>query len=362
MDNTILNAITPAILRSVYQAPWQVFISHGEITTHFPGVGSSSRPWSSREMDFPCHTSSPLVSTSARPDAPVSGVSHAVLEQRKALPARRGLKQLDLAQTLERIAARGPADSMKAKARLVENEMRAHGGLMTRGALASYRAKKRDPVRGTYRGYEIISMPPSSSGGIALIEMLNVLEGFDLTAAGAGSAQNVHLVVETMRRAFADRAQHLGDPDFNPAMPIERLTPGVCLCRHYAKQFRPERASFRPRHFTWPAESRGDDHVSVVDPSATPWRSHTRWKSYGSGIVVPGAGFLLNNEMGDFNAAPGLTTTNGLIGTAPNLAAPGKRMLSSMTPTIVDQRRQAASWSPAAREDGRLSIRCCRRF
>jgi len=179
-------------------------------------------------------------------------------------------------------------------------------------------------------------MPPISSGGVALLEMLNVLEGFNLRANGPASAANAHLIVETMRRAFADRAQHLGDPEFNRDMPIARLT-----SKDYAAALRKtislERASVSsPTNFTWSHESAETTHLSVVDSNRNAVAlTYTLEESYGSGIVVPGAGFLLNNEMGDFNAAPGLTTTNGLTGTAPNLAAPGKRMLSSMTPTIV---------------------------
>ena len=263
------------------------------------------------------------------------------------------LKQLDLARTLERIAARGPAGFYEGEtARLVEDEMKANGGLVTRGALASYQAKKRNPIRGTYRGYEIISMPPPSSGGAALIQMLNVLEGYDLRAAGAGSAQNVHLVVETMRRAFADRAAHLGDPDFNPAMPIERL-----ISREYASAVRRtinvNRASLSsPASFSWPVESHETTHVSIVDRARNAVAlTYTLEAWYGSKIVVPGAGFLLNNEMGDFNAAPELTTPQGLIGTAPNLTAPGKRMLSSMTPTMLtrDGRLFMVTGSPGGR-------------
>ena len=133
------------------------------------------------------------------------------------------LKQPDLARTLQRIAAQGPDGFYKgATAELVEKEMTAHGGLMTRQDLAAYQAKRRRPIRGSYRGYEVLSMPPTSSGGVALVQMLNVLEGFDLKASGFGSARTIHLVAESMRRAFADRARHLGDPEFNPQMPVER--------------------------------------------------------------------------------------------------------------------------------------------
>jgi gamma-glutamyltranspeptidase/glutathione hydrolase len=191
-------------------------------------------------------------------------------------------------------------------------------------------------LRGSYRGYEVLSMPPISSGGTALIQMLNVLEGYDLKAPGHGSAGAIHLVTEAMRRAYADRARHLGDPDFNPGMPIERLT-----SKDYAaalrRTIRPDRASVSsPASFEWPVESEETTHLSVVDAERNCVAlTYTLEAGYGSRIVVPGAGFLLNNEMGDFNAGPGLTDAEGLVGTEPNLAQPGKRMLSSMTPTIL---------------------------
>jgi gamma-glutamyltranspeptidase/glutathione hydrolase len=247
------------------------------------------------------------------------------------------LKQPDLARTLIRIAEQGPPGFYEGEtARLIEKEMAAHGGLITQGDLKNYRVKRREPIRGTYRDCEIISMPPSSSGGVALVEMLNVLEGFNLRRNGAGSVTNVHLIAETMRRAFADRARFLGDPDFNRDMPVTQL-----ISKDYALTLRKSillaRASVSsPTKFTWSRESPETTHLSVVDSNRNAVAlTYTLEQSYGAGIVVPGAGFLLNNEMGDFNAAPGLTATNGLIGTPPNVVAPGKRMLSSMTPTIV---------------------------
>jgi gamma-glutamyltranspeptidase/glutathione hydrolase len=179
-------------------------------------------------------------------------------------------------------------------------------------------------------------MPPVSSGGTLVIEMLNILEGFDLGASGFGAASTVHRVAEAMRRAYADRARHLGDPEFNPRMPLRRL-----LSKEYAAELRAtmkaERASVSaPDRFEWPRESPQTTHVSAVDAARNAVSlTYTLEDSYGAKIVVPGAGFLLNNEMGDFNAGPGLTDAQGLIGTEPNLAAPGKRMLSSMAPTIL---------------------------
>jgi gamma-glutamyltranspeptidase/glutathione hydrolase len=245
--------------------------------------------------------------------------------------------QPDLARTLSRIAEGGPAGFYEGEtARLIEQDMAAHGGLITRADLQAYKPERRVPLRGTYRGHEVLSMPPISSGGTALIQMLNVLEGYDLAANGWGSAQNAHLMIEAMRRAYADRARHLGDPAFNPSMPIARL-----ISKEYAASLRatirPDRASVSsPSSFEWPAESGETTHFSVVDADRNAVSlTYTLEAGYGSKIVVAGAGFLLNNEMGDFNAGPGLTDAAGLIGTEPNLAAPGKRMLSSMTPTIV---------------------------
>ena len=249
------------------------------------------------------------------------------------------LAQPDLAVTLERIAAQGPAGFYDGETALaIEREMAANGGLITRDDLRAYRAVRRPPIAGRYRGYDIVSMPPPSSGGVVMLEVLRILEGYDLRGMGAGSANAVHHMAEAMRRGFADRAQHLGDPDANPQMPIARL-----LSPEYAEAQRrtinPARASVSSAaSFTWPAEGNETTHVSVVDANRNAVAmTYTLEDAYGSKITVPGAGFLLNNEMGDFNAGPGLTDATGLIGTAPNLAAPGKRMLSSMTPTIVSR-------------------------
>jgi gamma-glutamyltranspeptidase/glutathione hydrolase len=270
-------------------------------------------------------------------------------------PYRAGetFRQPDLARTLARIAERGPAGFYEGEtAELIEREMAAHGGLMTQADLAAYRAVRRTPLTGTYRGYDIISMPPISSGGAAVIQMLNILEGYDLSLSGAGSATTTHLIIEAMRRAYADRAQYLGDPAFNPSLPIDRLT-----SKDYAEALRhtinvEQASASSPDTFVWPTEGHETTHVSVVDGARNAVSmTYTLEQGYGSKITVPGAGVLLNNEMGDFNAAPGLTTETGLIGTDPNLAEPGKRMLSSMTPTIVarDGRFVMATGSPGGR-------------
>jgi len=247
------------------------------------------------------------------------------------------LRQPDLARSLERIADHGPAGFYEGEtARLIAQEMAANDGLITLDDLKAYTAKRRTPLTGTYRGYGVVAMPPPSSGGIAVIQILNTLEGYDLAAAGPGSARNAHLMSEAMRRAFADRARHVGDPDFNPDLPVARL-----ISKEHAAALRrtinPARASrSSPESFEWPYESQETTHFSVVDAQRNAVAlTYTLEYGYGSRIVVPGAGFLLNNEMGDFNAAPGLTDDKGLIGTRPNLAQPGKRMLSSMSPTLL---------------------------
>ncbi len=263
------------------------------------------------------------------------------------------LKQPDLARTLERIANQGPAGFYEGEtAMLLEKEMKANGGLITREDLKNYQAKQRAPIKGTYRGHEIIGMAPPSSGGISVQLMLNMLESTELKATGYGSAQNLHLIAESMRRAFAERAQHLGDPDFVKTMPIERL-----ISKQYAAELRktisPNKASkSSPTTFTWATESDETTHFSIVDAQRNAVAvTYTLEYGYGSRIVAPGTGFLLNNEMGDFNAGPGLTTEDGLIGTEPNLARPGKRMLSSMSPTIVakDGKLVMVTGSPGGR-------------
>lgn len=247
------------------------------------------------------------------------------------------LRQPDLARSLQRIADQGPAGFYEGEtAQLIEKEMKANGGLITMGDLKAYEAKKRGVVKGTYRGYEIIGMPPPSSGGMAVVQMLNVLEGYDLKANGYGSARNIHLTTEAMRRAFADRARYLGDPDFVKDIPLGMLT-SKDYAANLRKTINPNRASKSAvGSFTWPTESMETTHLSIVDAQRNAVSlTYTLEYGYGSRIVVPGAGFLLNNEMGDFNAAPNLTDERGLIGTPANVTLPGKRMLSSMAPTII---------------------------
>lgn len=262
-------------------------------------------------------------------------------------------RQPDLANTLELIQNEGRDGFYKGKnARMLADFMRANGGIITEEDLAKYEAVEREPVRGTYRGYEIVGMPPPSSGGVAIIEMLNILEGFDLGAYGHNSAQYMHLLTEAMRRAYADRAEHLGDPDFNEGMPLQRL-----LDKDYAASLRASidmnKASVSDENgFANIYESEDTTHFSVVDKDGNMVSlTYTLENSYGSRIVAEGAGYLLNNEMGDFNAVPGVTNRSGQIGTPPNLIEPEKRMLSSMAPTIVARDGQAlfAIGSPGGR-------------
>lgn len=249
-------------------------------------------------------------------------------------------KQPQLAETLKRIQKNGADGFYKGKtAELIEDFMKKNGGLITKEDLSMYEAEELEPVTGTYRGYEVVSMPPPSSGGVAIIEMLNILENYDIKSMGPNSAMSMHIMTEAMRRAFADRALHLGDPNFNPQMPVEEL-----ISKEYAKKVGAtielgmasvsDSANFSAAHLV--EESPETTHISIVDKEGNAVSlTYTLEASYGSRIVVEGAGFLLNNEMGDFNPIPGYTNSKGLIGTDPNLVAPQKRMLSSMTPTII---------------------------
>lgn len=246
-------------------------------------------------------------------------------------------RQPALAKSLRRIQRHGRKGFYEGEtARLITSEMQRNGGLITQKDLMAYQAVERVPVWGTYRDHQIISMPPPSSGGIALIQMLNILETFDFNAMGFGSARHLHLEIEAMRRAFADRARYLGDPDFNSDMPVTQLLSKQrgALLRESISLNRASKSD--EKTFNESVESNETTHYSVVDSHGNvAVVTYTLEGSYGSYIVPEGAGFLLNNEMGDFNPVPGITNREGLIGTAANLVAPEKRMLSSMTPTIV---------------------------
>ncbi len=247
------------------------------------------------------------------------------------------LVQKDLAKTLRLVAEHGPDGFYKgAVAELVAAEMRRGGGLITTADLAAYQAKERKPVHGTYRSYDVYGPPPPSSGGTCLVEMLNVLENFDLRRHGRFSAETLHLMIETMRRAYCDRARYLGDSDFV-------TIPDFLTSKDYARKLACsiDRCKATPsadlaRDIPLKGEGDSTTHFSVLDGDGMAVaNTYTLERSYGSRIVVPGAGFLLNNEMMDFNWFPGETTRSGGIGTEANQVAPGKRMLSSQTPTIV---------------------------
>lgn len=261
-------------------------------------------------------------------------------------------RQPNLAATLERIRTDGRDGFYTGRsAELIVAEMQRGNGIITMQDLALYQPRERTPVRGSYRGYEVISMPPPSSGGVAMVQMLNILEGYDLAALGHNSAAYVHHLAEAMRRAYRDRARFLADPDFVD-VPVERL-----ISKPYAATLRQEIDAERASEsatsdIELPAESDQTTHYSVIDGNGLAVSvTYTLEAGYGSKIVVTDGGFLLNNEMGDFNARPGLTTEGGLIGTQPNLARPEQRMLSSMTPAILarDGELVAVFGSPGGR-------------
>jgi gamma-glutamyltranspeptidase / glutathione hydrolase len=261
-------------------------------------------------------------------------------------------RQADLARTLGRIRDERPDGFYRGEtARLLVAEMQRGGGLIAMEDLELYQPRERAPIRGTYRGYEVISMPPPSSGGVAMVHMLNILEGFDLRGMGHNSAQYMHHLAEAMRLAYQDRARYIADPDFYD-VPVEQL-----ISKEYAAAQRRRINSTRATpssvaDLSLPAESDETTHYSVVDANGMAVSvTYTLEAGYGSKITVAGAGFLLNNEMGDFNARPCLTTEAGLIGTEPNLARPEQRMLSSMTPTILTRDGQlvAVIGSPGGR-------------
>jgi gamma-glutamyltranspeptidase/glutathione hydrolase len=250
-------------------------------------------------------------------------------------------KQPDLARTLTRIM-QDRRDGFYAgeTARLLAEEMRRGGGIISERDLAIYQAKERTPVVGEYRGYQVVSMPPPSSGGVAVVEMLNILEGYDLRSLGHNSPAYLHHLAESMRRAFRDRARFLADQDFVD-VPVHRLT-SEGHAQALRAEIDPARASASSIEDVAAAaaaqsrESPETTHYSVVDADGMAVSvTYTLEQGFGTGITVAGAGFLLNNEMGDFNARPGLTTEAGLIGTQANLARPEQRMLSSMSPAIL---------------------------
>ena len=243
----------------------------------------------------------------------------------------------DLARTLQQIAEQGPDAFYTGNiAEQLAAQMKRGNGIITMEDLAKYNATIRKPVRGTYRGYELFGSPPPASGGTCVVEALNILEPFNLKQHPRFSVRNMHLIAEAMRRSFCDRARHIADPDFTDVPP--HLTTKQYAAR-LAKSIQAERAtnseSLAPEIGLAP-ESPDTTHFSVIDGDGMAVsNTYTLEASWGSRIVVAGAGFLLNNEMGDFNWYRGVTNRAGRIGTEPNLIEPGKRMLSSQSPFIV---------------------------
>lgn len=249
------------------------------------------------------------------------------------------LVRRDLARTLTAIAEEGPDGFYKGQvAQAIADDMAANQGLITLEDLASYQVREREPAKGTYRGYEIHSMPPPSSGGVHLIQMLNMLETRPPYTPSGDSAEQLHFLAEVMRRAYADRSEHLGDPDFTE-VPVTGL-----VSKDYARSLMvgidPARAtsssSLGPADPFLFEESPDTTQVSVIDREGNMVSmTYTINLSYGSGIVVPGTGILLNNEMDDFSASPGFPNSYGLVGGEKNAIVARKRPLSSMTPTLL---------------------------
>ncbi|MBA3768153.1 MAG: gamma-glutamyltransferase, partial [Acidobacteria bacterium] len=267
------------------------------------------------------------------------------------------LRQPDLAATLARLQRFGPREFYKGRtARLIAADMEKHNGLVTLDDLRAYVAKERVPLRTTYRGYEVISIPPPSSGGTALIEMLNILEGYDLARLGWSSSEKYHVMTEAMRRAFADRAEYLGDMDF-VKVPVSGL-----IDKAYAAQRRstidPERASksteVRAGQPTG-SESMNTTHFTVVDAQGNAVsNTYTLNDLYGSGVVAKGTGVILSDTMDDFTARPGTPNMYGLIQGERNAIAPRKRPLSTQTPTFVLRKNGSLWFAVGARGGTRI--------
>jgi gamma-glutamyltranspeptidase/glutathione hydrolase len=246
-------------------------------------------------------------------------------------------KQPELAHTLSEIRDHGHDGFYQG---VVANEivrfMKENGGIITMEDLRRYTAVERKPIKGTYKGYDIYSMAPPSSGGVALIEMMNLMEVADLDAIEFNSTAYVHLVAEVMRRAFADRAEYLGDSDFNVDTPLEKLTSKAFAKKRFENIDMFRASVSDSTKFGQIYDGSSTTHLSVADAKGNAVSlTYTLEHSYGSGMGSSKLGFIFNNEMGDFNPKPGYTSTSGLVGTNPNLIQPEKRMLSSMTPTIV---------------------------
>jgi gamma-glutamyltranspeptidase/glutathione hydrolase len=249
------------------------------------------------------------------------------------------LRQPELAWTLREIAARGADGFYRGEvARRFAADMRANGGLITLEDLAAYRAVERPPLVGSYRGHAVYTMPPASAGGATLLQMLNMLERFDLKAAGAGSAQSLHLIAEAMKLGYADRYQHLGDTDFVRA-PVAGFT-SKAYAAERARLINPDRARNTPELMPAGAparyESPSTTHFSIVDGEGNAVsNTYTLGSDFGSGVSIQGAGFLLNNQMNNFSHEEAARARSGGLPAPLNALAPGKRMLSTMTPTMV---------------------------
>lgn len=248
------------------------------------------------------------------------------------------LVQPDLAKTLKRLAKHGPKEFYHGKtAELIAQEMRKQGGLITMEDLANYKVAEREVVTTTYRGYEVVSMPPTSSGGVHVAQMLNILEHHPVKQQGFGSAKNLHLLSETMKLAYADRSKYLGDPDHFD-IPVDGLTSKAyakALSQAISLSKATPSSEINPGNPA-PYESPDTTHFSVMDKFGNAVsNTYTLNFSYGSGIVIPGTGMLMNNEMDDFSSKPGVPNGFGLIGGEANAIQPTKRPLSSMTPTMI---------------------------
>lgn len=246
-------------------------------------------------------------------------------------------KQIELANTLTEIRDYGHDGFYKGfVAKEIVRFMKENGGIITMEDLQRYTAIERKPVKGTFKDYDIYSMPPPSSGGVALIEVMNLMELANLDSIEFNSAAYVHLVAEAMRRAFADRAEHLGDIDFNLDTPLDKLTSKAFAKTRFNNIDLTKASVSDSSKFGQLYDGTNTTHLSVADAFGNAVSlTYTLEHGYGSGIGSKKLGFIFNNEMGDFNPQPGYTTRSGQVGTDPNLIQPEKRMLSSMTPTIV---------------------------
>ncbi|CAN5548234.1 gamma-glutamyltransferase [soil metagenome] len=255
-------------------------------------------------------------------------------------------KQPELAQTLARVAKNGATEFYTgATAKMIADDMKSHGGLITLDDLKNYKAKERTALTGTYRGSQIITMPPPSSGGIVMLEVLKILEGYDVHAMKYNSAAKYHVLAEAMRRAFADRAEFMGDPDFSKVPVNALLAPQYIEKRRSSINLAHASSSADVGHGDIPGgEPMETTHFTVADGAGNVvTNTYTINDLYGSQVTVKGAGFLLNDEMDDFAARPGKPNMFGLIQGEKNSVQPGKRPLSSMTPTIV-LRKDGSFW------------------